>query len=323
MANLSLSVRTAAGSLLVLSVLHILIWAVMAVAAYSVAPATYPTNLLFPVACCFSVAGTFGVVVGVELFRARPWARVAALVIAALVLLFCGLGILILAMILFGLFGIGLGIEVPTANRTYLSGMGVVYLLIFLLAVWWIYVFSRNSVARQFSAASATATQATSRRPSCPPPIALLGWLMIVSSGLSALSWPLILGKIPAMLFIHVFSAATSKWIWAANIVLFIVCGIGLLKLQRWSYTGAIALHVFWLASIFVSQLSPLYEPYLNNCINLLELPQTYPGLSLPHFSPWVTAITSAIPTALLVSGLFYYRRNFLKAVDDSRQSSS
>lgn len=145
---------------------------------------------------------------------------------------------------------------------------------------------------------------------------------MIISSGLSGLSWPLIVGKIPAMLFTHVFSMASSKWIWAANIVLFLVCGIGLLKLQRWSYTGTIALHIFWLVSMFVSQMSPLYDSYLRLCLNALEIPQTYPELSLPRFSPWLTATVSAIPAALLIAGLFYYRRSFLKAAEDSHRSS-
>ena len=120
------------------------------------------------------------------------------------------------------------------------------------------------------------------------------------------------------MLFIHVFSMATSKWIWAANIVFFLICGLGLLKLQRWSYTGTIALHAFWLVSMFVSQMSPFYELYLRLCLNALEIPQTYPELSLPRSSPWLTAIVSAIPTALLIAGLFYYRRSFLKAAAEA-----
>jgi len=314
MPNLTLSVRIAAGLILFLSVLHIVFWAVLAIATHSAGPATYPTNLLFPISCVFSVAGLFGVFVGVGIFRVRPWARVAALMVAAIVLMFFGCRILVLALTLVGLFGPGLGVEIPTTSKTYFICMGLTYFSVFLLAIWWIYVFSRKSTAAQFSSATSTPAETIPKKPSCPPPIALLAWLMIISSGLSGLSWPLILGRIPAMLFIHVFSMATSKWIWAANIVFFLICGLGLLKLQRWSYTGTIALHAFWLVSMFVSQMSPSYQLYLRLCLNALEIPQTYPELSLPRFSPWLTAIVSAIPTALLIVGLFYYRRSFLKA---------
>ena len=120
------------------------------------------------------------------------------------------------------------------------------------------------------------------------------------------------------MLFTHVFSMTSSKWIWAANVILFLICGIGLLKLERWSYTSAIVLHAFWLGSMFVSQLTSAYEPYLRTCISALVIPQLYPGLSVPHFSPWLTATVSAIPTALLIAGLFYYRASFLKAADEA-----
>ena len=318
MPNLTLSVRIAAVSILLLSALHIVFWATLAIAAHSAAPATYPTNLLFPVSCVFSVAGLFGVMVGVGVFRARPWARIAALVIAALVLLFCGFGILVLIMTLVGFSGPGLAVDIPAASKTYSVSMGLAYLLIFLLAIWWVYVFSHKSTAAQFSSPTLTPTEGIPKKPSCPPPITLLAWIMIITSGLSALSWPFILGRIPTMLFTHVFSMTSSKGIWAANIILFLVCGIGLLKLQRWSYTGALALHTFWLVSMFVSQLSPLYEPYLRICFNALEIPQTYPELRLPPFSPWLTAVVSAIPTTLLIAGLFYYRRSFLKAAAEA-----
>src|SRR5215468_9005170 len=125
MPNLTLSVRIAAGSILFLSVMHILFWAVLAITAHSAAPATYPANLLFPVSRVFSVAGLVGVFVGVGIFRVRPWARVAALVVAAIVLLFCGFGILVLALTLVGLFGLGLGVEIPTISKTYFTGMGL------------------------------------------------------------------------------------------------------------------------------------------------------------------------------------------------------
>jgi len=141
---------------------------------------------------------------------------------------------------------------------------------------------------------------------------------MILTSALTALSWPLIFAKIPAMLFTHVFFLETSRWIWAANILLFVACGIGLLKLQRWSYNGTIALHGFWLVSLFISQVSPQFPAYLGSCYAALRLDQEATYFIHFNFPPLISAIATAIPTALLIAGLFYYRPSFLKAANEA-----
>jgi len=120
------------------------------------------------------------------------------------------------------------------------------------------------------------------------------------------------------MLFTHVFSLESSIWIWAANILLFLICGIGLLKLQRWSYTGVIALHAFWLVSLFVSQVSPQFPWYVGSCYAALQLDQKATYFIHFNFPPLISAIATAIPTVLLIAGLFYYRLSFLKAANEA-----
>ena len=271
----------------------------------------------------FSLAGIAGVLISIGLFRARNSARIATLVLGALVAFFSAIGVLAACVALFGFLSLGLGIEIPTTKGGYYFSLLLIYALIFGLALWWIILFSRKSVAAQFSSNTDPSAPSSIKKPACPPPIALLGWLMILTAALSALSWPLIFAKIPAMLFTHVFSLETSKWIWAANILLFLVCGIGLLKLQRWSYTSTIVIHAFWLVSLFVSQLSPQFPTYLANCYATLQLDQTATYFIHFNFPLWVSAIFTAIPTILLIAGLFYYRPSFLKAVADSRHLSS
>jgi hypothetical protein len=95
-----------------------------------------------------------------------------------------------------------------------------------------------------------------------------------------------------------------------------------LLKLRRSSYDSTIALHLFWLISLLTAQLSSNYQAYTLHCLKLLDLGETYPVLNRIHFPQWVSATTIAIPTALLIAGLFYYRRSFLQAVQTSRHSS-
>ena len=321
MPPLTPAVRIGASSILLLSVTHILFWAWLSFAFHaSPVPYEYPYNLVVPVLTVVTCVGLIGIFIAVGVFRARNWARIAAIAMATLVALFCLLAFLGLAVVNSGLLSAGLGIEIPP--KSDLIRVGLVYLLIFGLAVWWIFLFSRKTVAAQFSAKGISATSAIPQKPACPPPIALLAWLMIASSALSAISWPLILGKIPAMLFTHIFAAEPSKWIWIANILLFALCGIGLLKLQKWSYNATIALHAFWLVSLFVSQLSPLYEKYLGICFTALQAEETIVFIHF-KFPPWIAAVTTAIPTLILIIGLFYYRPAFLKAVVDSRHLSA
>jgi hypothetical protein len=320
MPKLSLSVRVAAASIVFLSLLHIIFWASLALTARSGDSSEFPYNYLFAALCIFSAAGLPGIVVGVGLFRSKNWARVAALVLSVLAGCFSALSVLVLFIVSFGTLSLGLGVEIP--QKSDLLRVGVIYVLIFAIAVWWLIVFSRKSVAAQFSRPGRAKPEDAPKKSACPPPIALLAWLMIISSALSAASWPLILGRIPAMLFTHIFSPGPSRLIWLANILVFAVCGVGLLKLRRSSYDSTIALHLFWLISLLTTQLSSNYQAYTLHCLKLLDLGETYPVLNRIHFPQWVSATTIAIPTALLIAGLFYYRRSFLQAVQTSRHSS-
>jgi len=321
MTKLSLAVRVAAGSIVALSVIHIVFWAWLALAARSADSSEFHFGYVFPVLCVFSAAGFPGIVVGAGLFRPQNWARVAALVISVLVGCFCALSVLALLIVSFGGLSLGLGVEIP--QKSDLLRVAVIYFLIFAVAVWWLVVFSRKSVAAQFSSSNGAKLEDARKKPACPPPIALLAWLIIISSALSAISWPLIFGRIPAMLFTRVYPIQTSQWIWAANILLFLLCGVGLLKLQRWSYDSTILLHVFWTVSLFFSRLSPGYPGYIRQCLLALEFPSTINDPTAFVFPYWLTAIVSVVPTFLLVVGLFYYRRGFLQAVQNSRHPSS
>ena len=315
MSKLSLSVRIAGGSIVVLSLLHIAIWAFFSYLVFATGLNDGQFLPLFLFTCLISAVGGLGVFVGAGILRAQNGARLAALVLGALVALISGFAIVVLLALIsvepsnFGIFS-----HSVQENHDVFIEAALVYVAVLCLALWWIYLFSRRSVATQFSEPPVAVSSSAIKKPACPPPIALLAWLMIVSSALCAVSWPQVLGKVPVMLFTHIFSAKPSTWIWTANIVLFLACGIGLLRLQRWSYDGAIALHSFWLVSPLVSQLSAGYVAYSRLCLKALNLDGMYPLLDRIHTSPWISAVTTAVPTALLIFGLFYYRRSFLQA---------
>src|SRR5207302_3668036 len=138
----------------------------------------FPYSYLFGALCVFSAAGLPGIVVGVGLFRSKNSARVAALVLSVLVGCFCAFSILALFIVSFGTLSLGLGVEIP--QKSDLLRVGVIYVLIFVVAVWWFIVFSRKSVATQFSSPNRINLQDAPKMSACPPPIALLAWLMII-----------------------------------------------------------------------------------------------------------------------------------------------
>src|SRR5262249_44582245 len=210
MPQLTPAVRIASGSILLLSVVHVLFWAFLAFSLRADLPSEFPYNYFLPAMFVISVAGALGIVVAAGIFRARNWARVAAIALAAIVAFFCLLGMLVPLLLILGLvLPPGLGVEF-SVHRTDFIRLLLVYFFVFSLAIWWIVLFSRQRVAAQFSPSATPTASAIPKKPVCPPPIALLAWLMIVSSALSAVSWPLILGRIPAMLFTHIFSPQIS-----------------------------------------------------------------------------------------------------------------
>lgn len=317
MPRLSTSVRIAAGSILFLSLAHIVSWGLLAFGVFDTGLNGQYAMLSFAL-CLITLGGFAGVLVAVGIFKRKNWARVAALTLAALVACVCTFAVVVLCALLY--VGPNLISNLIGDFSGGLIRLIFLYLFVLCLAIWWLSLLSRPRIAEQFAGESDGDHSAALKKPVCPPPIALLAWLMIVSAVLSALCGLLVDGAIPAMLFTHIFSAHASQWIWTINIAILLLCGIGLLRLLRWSYSVTIAFHVFWLVSIFVSQISPLYEKYLGMCLKTLMLPESYVSLGISRFPHWVSAFATAIPTALLIVGLFYYRPAFLKAAAESRR---
>src|SRR3981189_3339980 len=166
MPSLTPAVRVAATSILLLSLVHIFFWAMLAITIQSEAPNEFPYTYFAPLFCVIAAAGFLGIAVGTGIFYAKQWARIAALALAALVAFFCAFAMLVSAAVVFGPLAAGLGGD--------LVRLALVYLFIFSLSIWWIFLFSRKSVAAQFSASAVSVAPAGPKKPSCPPSIALL-----------------------------------------------------------------------------------------------------------------------------------------------------
>lgn len=273
--------------------------------------APYALSVVFIFLFLLAAAGIAGFAAALGLLRMRNWGRLTTLVIAGLILCTSLFGLFVSILLMFG------SAAIP-GESGFAFGTGAILLslcvLIFAFGLWWIILLNRKNIREQFSPQETNQNHSAADKSRCPPPIALLAWLMVASSILCLISWPLLFGKIPAMLFTHIYLHPASSWIWAINSIFFIACGIGLLKLQRWSYTATIAIHAFWMISLLVSQLSPLYSNYTSECLDALQLTEIIGTSSLSFIPAWLSATLTALPTALLIAGLFYYRPSFLAA---------
>ena len=181
-----------------------------------------------------------------------------------------------------------------------------------IIGSWWLFLFSRKSVAAQFAGVlGAPAPQ----KPSPPTPIAILAWLYITSAAHIVLL-PFLPFSLPFMLFGHFFFGTVSTVAYILVCLIFVTAGIGMLKLKQWSYSLSIGLQSFFLASTIVTVLNPNYEAQIASWNERLQEAMQLPAdlrynPMYQHHPHWTMYVGPAIPLAVIVMQ-FYYRRRFL-----------
>src|SRR5215475_5201931 len=152
MPKLSLNVRIAATSILLLSLTHIIFWGGLAtyVAVTGLNNGQFAT--LFIAFCLISAAGVVGVTIALGIFGARNWARIAAIGLGAVSAFVCAIALLVLFVLIvaspqsFGLFD-----NMVAENRGNFIWAAFIYLLVLALSLWWIFLFAKKTVAAQLS----------------------------------------------------------------------------------------------------------------------------------------------------------------------------
>src|SRR5580765_5079522 len=119
MPTLTPAVRIAASSILLLSFVHIAFWAILALDLGKGPANDFPYNFYVPAFSIISAAGTAGIVTAIGLFCAKDWARIAALVLGAVVALFCALGMLAPVLLISGALPLAsLGLDPYMAGKS-------------------------------------------------------------------------------------------------------------------------------------------------------------------------------------------------------------
>jgi len=208
----------------------------------------------------------WGIVTGIGLWRMRNWARISAIVFSVLLLTIGGFAALV-----------SLITPIPVSPRAGIdpaivsgvrAGIGVFWLLVLGMSVWWLVYLTRPKVRGQFQLSSTQQqsssqinqpaeglSTATAAPPSGRPlSITIIAWLLLAGSLL-----------IPLGLFLHPVAILFTKMLtgWSAMMLLLVLAalqlflGVGLLKLRERARIAAIAYYAFTFANTCVFYLAP------------------------------------------------------------------
>ena len=255
----------------------------------------------------FFLAALFVAVAGVGVLRLRRWARMALLVVAAFLLLFAAMGMVV---ILFTLF---VAPPDPAVSRGTLAAvLAFIYGLPLLVAIWWLALFTRRAVRMQFEnevpALSATgASRSVFNNPSCPLPVRIVGWYL--ASFLLALPLVPFFPVLPAFYFGHVFRGPAATLLQLLHLAVLAVPGLGLLLLKRWSYPAVCASQLLLCANAVYGAFSGSFESVLRGSLGEMALPAN----SLLPYLRYFQILGLVVPGAILAT-LLFCRRLFYAA---------
>ncbi len=288
----------------------------------------------------------FGIFVGAYILRRRAWARIAILIWGGLMTVISAITIVTTLLVL-----TYLPPAMPNAAgvASVLSVMKWVLTLLYLIplgvGIWWLILFTRKAVVEEFNPLSARlhpgktldasgfpqeALEAPSYvpgGPSCPLPLIIIAGLDIFSgaSTLAILVIPYsLIQSIPLFLFGHVFYGGAALVFLALLGIVYLVCGIGVIKLKPWALDPLIGFKALLTLSGIVTIMNPHFMPMMREAI-LKMIPQF--GGELPanadlpanmfFFSDTYFKSMMAFGflfVAAILAVLIVYRKRFLEA---------
>jgi hypothetical protein len=256
-----------------------------------------------------------GIFTGVGVLRLKNWARISVLVWSGVTAAICAF---ILAFLAFIPFPVPPNAGTPSNIATLVRlSTALVYGLPLAIAVWWLILFSRKTIAAQFETgignpldASGFPVEPTSAsKPTLPLPITVLAVFLLFSS----LSVFLIFLHLPVLFFAHALRGPVGTVAWITTCLLSTAAGIGLLCRKVWSYWLTLGLQLLWLLSGVVTLTSPKYPDLMHEAMSSMTFSTTpYPEYPIERLRTFSYA-GLAFPIFILIL-LLCYRSRFLRA---------
>lgn len=271
---------------------------------------------------CVSI---FGFATGIGVFRLKNWARISAIVWSSFCVFFGVIGIPMTLIMPFG--------QMPNAAAAPAGVLSFVRPLLLVLygvplaiGVWWLILFNRKNIKAKFAVGAASPGLPAEPGTRYPVAITVIAWFFIGSAA-NLVPIPFIPFRIPLILFGHIIPGVSGTSFLILSGLLLLVAGIGLLKLQRWSYSFTIGLQLLFLTNGVLTVLSPNLEGILativrqtNNAMHLSDGSLTSPRYRyFLHGTLYLGLLSSAVILVLL----FYYRERFLQAAEAKQLQQS
>lgn len=287
----------------------------------------------------FLALAIFGIFVGANIFRRRNWARISVLIWGGLMTFFSAITIVVTLLVL-----TYLPPTMPNAGEAapVLAVMKWVMALFYAIplgvGIWWLILFTRKAVVEEFSPLAVrlhpgktldasgfpqeppAAPAYVPGGPTCPLPLIIIAGLDIFSgaSTLTILIIPYSLFRsIPIFLFGHVFYGGASMAFLSLLGIVYLVCGIGIIKLKPWALDPLIWCKVLFTISGVVSIMNPQFMPTMKEAI--AKMMPANPEIPVNVFPFSDTYLKYMMGFGFVFAGamlaiLILYRKRFLEA---------
>lgn len=266
----------------------------------------------------------FGVFTGAGLLGLKNWARITTLVWAGITVFFSAFTLLFVLLMPLP----SVSSQPPGMDHSIRIFMAIAYGIPLAIGIWWLILFNRKAIGAQFSTGASVVAlgaatmpgesfpleaQATTAKPSCPLPVAVVaGFSILGSLGIVFVFFT----RMPTVIFGHAIHGPVGTGILVLAGALSLIGGIGLLMLKSWSFSLSLGTHFFWLCSGTVTLLSSNYDALMHEALasSPMWTNQAYTDEYFHQIRSF-SAIGLLFPVLILVV-LLYYRARFLQAAE-------
>jgi hypothetical protein len=264
--------------------------------------------------------GAWGIASGIGLINTRQWARISMLAFSGILIAFSLPVVLVFAAARFPQS------SDPNLPANFMAimrvSMAAIFGLIAALGGFWLYFFNKKSVKAQFLAALPAGEEMVPdssgrRRTVRPVSITIIGWFLVIASGLTPLFLLFSLGffhgqSLPFSFFGFFVFGRRATLITVAWVAAQFVAAVGLLKLRNWGRVVTIWLQVLGIANSLLTFGLPANRVRFQQIMATM-MASMNPGLP-QTFSPplWIGVVASAPIVFIVLWFLFREKRAFL-----------
>jgi len=294
------------------------------------------TNFVWLFILALAVLAIF---IGVFILRRRNWARVTILIWGGLMAFFCAITIAIMLFLIPHLPStMPDGSVAPPLMASVKWVAALIYAVPLAVAIWWLVLFTRKAVVEEFNPLAARLhpgktldasgfPQGSPAVPSyvpgglaCPLPLIIIAGLDILggASTLLLLFFPSsFMSTIPVFLFGHVFYGKFVLLAYALIGIVYLVCGIGVIRLKPWALDPLIWFQVVFALSGVVTLLNPHFMPLMKEAMAKMMPANAQIPTNMFMFSDTYLKFMMGFGFlfgAAMLAILIFYRKRFLEA---------